>query len=159
MRTELNLVILSFGANLEDPQLQIERAYELVESQVGHILKRSSFYQTEAWGFKSESKFVNTVILIESKLDLEPLLNACKKIEKVLGRKPKTISGYESRLIDIDIVDFSGVTYRSENLIVPHEFMHERSFVLEPLKEILPNWKHPIFNKNCHDLLGEISKV
>lgn len=156
MRTELNLVILSFGANLEDPQLQIERAYALVESQVGHILKRSSFYQTEAWGFKSASKFVNSVILIESKLDLESLLKACKLIENVMGRKPKTKSGYESRLIDIDIIDFSGISYCSENLIVPHEFMHQRAFVLEPLNEILPQWKHPILRKNCQDLLDEI---
>lgn len=157
MGATFNLVVLSLGANLDQPQVQIEKAYRQIQEEIGEILKYSSFYITEPWGFEAETKFVNSAIFVQSKLDLEALLATCQEIETRIGRKSKSIEGYESRLIDIDIIDFSGLIIESEKIVTPHRLMHLRSFVLEPMSEILPNWKHPIFNKSCLELLKDVS--
>lgn len=158
MGVELNHVVLSLGANLGNPQRQIKLAYEQIEERVGVILLKSSFYKSEPWGFQSDSKFTNTAIYIETKLQMMELLEACQRIEKELGRQPQKSEKYESRLIDIDIIDFSGEVLSSQLLDLPHPIMHLRLFVLEPMLEILPDWRHPVFNKTCRELILDISQ-
>ena len=156
MGVEVNLVILSLGANLGDPKRQITSAYDQIQSKAGVILLKSSFYSTEPWGFKSDSLFINSAILIETKLQKTELLNVCQQIEKDLGRSQKENGQYESRLIDIDLIDYSGEIVDGESLVLPHYLMHERLFVLEPVNEILPNWIHPVLRKNCEEMIAEL---
>ena len=64
----------------------------------------------------------------------------------------------EPRTCDIDIIDFNGEIIRNDELVVPHPRLHQRNFVIYPLKEIEPNWIHPIFNKNIDSLFQELDK-
>ena len=114
----------------------------------------SSFYETEPWGFESENRFVNAVVLYE--LDLTPgynpeaqglmILEICKDIERKLGRtgKPQYDENgeriYTDRPIDIDILLFGDNKIDCEELTVPHKLMYERDFVMNPLNEIMKRY-------------------
>lgn len=149
--------IISLGANLGDRIATIESAYRQIEKSCGRIKKKSSLYSTPPWGFESDQYFINSVIQIETEFSIEPLLARLKRIEKELGRAEKiNKNGYEDRLIDIDIIDFEQIILKSEALIVPHSKMHLRNFVLIPLAEIEPNWRHPESLKTIELIIAEL---
>jgi 2-amino-4-hydroxy-6-hydroxymethyldihydropteridine diphosphokinase len=114
-------------------------------------------YETPPWGFVSNSNFINTVILLETKLSLEDLFTQLKQIEKEIGRKKSTISEvYEDRIIDIDILDFNEKIVHSNELVVPHLRIEKRSFVLIPLAEIAPKWIHPLLKLSVTKLISDL---
>ena len=158
MRPKKNRVILSFGGNIDDPKSKILLAYELVEAKIGPICSKSSFYSSKSWGFESINDFINSIIIIETDLSPIELLKATQGVEIELGRQPKKEKGYESRPIDIDIIDYSTMVIEGANIQIPHKLMHQRNFVLIPLLEILPNWIHPVFNKKLTQLIAEIKE-
>ena len=150
-------VFIGVGSNVGDSIAIIEQAYGLIEANIGKLSAKSSFYETPPWGFETENNFVNTVIEITTELSVFELLDSLKKIEKALGRQEKTIKGYESRIIDLDIIDFYGEILNNNRLKLPHKYMHERLFVLIPLKEINNDWKHPVSGDNVGELIGRIT--
>ena len=130
-------VFLGLGSNLGDRQANIERAIELISERVGEVIRRSSLIETEPWGFESENKFLNGVILCETTLTPRQVLRKTQKIERDLGRKKKTSSlQYSDRPIDIDILLYDDLTVDEPDLKIPHPRMQEREFVIIPLKEI-----------------------
>ncbi|MFT5819158.1 MAG: 2-amino-4-hydroxy-6-hydroxymethyldihydropteridine diphosphokinase [Crocinitomix sp.] len=140
----MKTVFISLGSNLGNRIENIEKAYAAIETTIGTIEVRSSFYKTPPWGFQSNEAFVNSLIRISTELELEALLTHLKKIEQDIGRKindPKI--GYQDRLIDLDIIDYAGVVFSNDLITVPHERLHLRNFVVFPLQEIAPNWVHP----------------
>lgn len=159
---KMKKVLLSLGSNLGDRLQHIHNAYQLIEERIGKIKKRSSIYVTPAWGFQSENDFFNSVICVDTVLSAQMVLIESKAIENLLGRKAKKTESYEDRLIDIDLVDFDGEIISTEELIIPHPKMHERSFVLVPLSEIYPTWVHPILKvsaKIIEDKMQDVSKI
>lgn len=132
---------LALGSNLGDREGNILRAYELIEERVGKILRKSSLYYTKPVGFCSENDFVNTAICVETSLTPRQLLAETQKIERLLGRTRKSRGGeYHDRVIDIDILLYGDETIHEPDLVIPHPLMHERDFVMNPLKEIIePN--------------------
>ena len=144
-------VILSLGTNLGDKQKNILDAYRLIEKRVGELLKRSSFYETPAWGFESDHTFINTAIEIKTDLKPQVLLIELKAIERFLGRSISTGLGYQDRLIDIDIIDYDGIELNESFLTIPHPQMHKREFVLVPMKEIAPDYTHPVLKTNLEE--------
>ncbi len=152
----MNKVFIGLGTNLGNRMANIELAYIEIENQIGTIEKKSSFYKTPPWGYDSTKDFFNTIVQVSTNLPVNELLIVIKKIEGDLGRaKKKKNSVYEDRLIDLDIIDFNGQIFDLENLTVPHERMHLRSFVLFPLEELAPNWVHPITQKPIKSLISE----
>jgi len=149
-------VIIGVGSNEGDSISIIEQAYELIEKSIGNISTRSSFYETPPWGFETASKFINSVIEISTELPVFELLDGLKRIEKALGRQEKTIEGYESRIIDLDIIDYSGEILNSDRLILPHKYMHERLSVLIPLREVNYDWKHSVTGDYVADMIGRL---
>ena len=130
-------VFLGLGSNLGDRQANIERAIELISERVGEVIRRSSLIETEPWGFESENKFLNGVILCETTLTPRQVLRKTQKIERDMGRKKKTSSlQYSDRPIDIDILLYDDLTVDEPDLKIPHPRMQEREFVMIPLKEI-----------------------
>lgn len=138
-------VFLGLGSNLGDRQANIERAIELISERVGEVIRRSSLIETEPWGFESENKFLNGVILCETLLTPRQVLRKTQKIERDLGRKKKTVNSqqstvfspsYADRPIDIDILLYDELTVDEPDLKIPHPRMQEREFVMIPLKEI-----------------------
>lgn len=130
-------VFLGLGSNLGERQANIERAIELISERVGEVIRRSSLIETEPWGFESENKFLNGVILCETTLTPRQVLRKTQKIERDMGRKKKTSSlQYSDRPIDIDILLYDDLMVDEPDLKIPHPRMQEREFVMIPLKEI-----------------------
>ena len=130
-------VFLGLGSNLGDCQANIERAIELISERVGEVIRRSSLIETEPWGFESENKFLNGVILCETALTPRQVLRKTQKIERDMGRKKKTSSlQYSDRPIDIDILLYDDLTVDEPDLKIPHPRMQERDFVMIPLQQL-----------------------
>ncbi len=130
-------VYLGIGTNLGDKERNILKAYDLIEKKVGRIVRRSSIYRTEPWGFQSENEFLNTVICVETELIPQQLLAQTQQIERQMGRKQKSRGGeYHDRVIDIDILLYGNLEVNEPNLVIPHPLMKEREFVMKPLGEI-----------------------
>ena len=135
-------VFLGLGSNLGDREENIRKDISLIGERVGLVIRQSSLIETEPWGFESDNKFLNGVILCETTLTPRQVLRATQKIERELGklRKHSTrrtpLSIYHDRPIDIDILLYDDLTIDEPDLKIPHPLMHERDFVMIPLKEI-----------------------
>lgn len=132
---------LSLGANLGNREQTIQQALEMIEQQIGHILRCSTFYYSAPWGFDSDNPFCNVCCSVQSALNPETFLDHTAYIERMLGRTHKSVNGiYHDRTIDIDIIRcFDGqkeITVNTPNLTIPHPLWQQRDFVRMPLEEI-----------------------
>ncbi len=146
-------VYLGLGSNIGDTEKNLREAVEALAKR-GAIASVSSLYRTEPVGFVNQPWFLNQVICLETKLSPEDLLKATQQIENNLGRE-RTIH-WGPRTIDIDILLYDNLVMATPNLTIPHSWLSERRFVLEPLAEIAPTLKHPILEKTLTELLQEL---
>ncbi|MDR1729908.1 MAG: 2-amino-4-hydroxy-6-hydroxymethyldihydropteridine diphosphokinase [Prevotellaceae bacterium] len=144
---------LGLGSNLGDRKKNITDATMICAALIGTIEALSSLYETEPWGFSSPNKFLNAVICLETDKDPWLCLALAKGIEREMGRVYSCNSGYEDRIIDIDILLYDDLILQTENLTIPHPHMKERDFVLRPLAEIAPGLKHPVSGESIEQLL------
>lgn len=151
----MNEVYLGIGGNEGNVLETFDKVYQLVSEKLGSITSRSKHYRTKAWGVEDQPDFVNQVIIVQTNHDPEDVLTHCLSIENHLGRERKVKWG--QRIIDIDIIYYNDVSFRTERLIIPHPFMHERNFVLVPLNDVAPNKNHPILNLTTVELLSACS--
>ena len=139
----MHRVYLGLGSNLGDRHEHIAKATTLIGERVGEVIRRSSLIETEPWGFQSENKFLNAVILCETALSPREVLRCTQRIERELGRKQKTYHSslityhYTDRPIDIDILLYDDLTVDEPDLKIPHPLMQQREFVMKPLQEII----------------------
>lgn len=153
----MNTVFLGLGSNLGEKKNNIMKAYDLIRAEIGDVEKIASFYYSEAWGFESHNSFVNTVIQVKTSLKPIQLLTQLKKIEIKIGRKNKSNKQvYDDRLIDIDILFYNDEIIKNEYLCIPHPYLNQRLFVLEPLNEIAEDFVHPELNIKVVDLLSSL---
>lgn len=133
-----HIAYLSLGSNLGDRHATMQSAILLLGKQAGTVDRVSSAIETEPWGFKSANKFLNMCVRITTTLSPEQLLATTKDIEQLLGRTTKSVNGqYHDRPIDIDILTYDDLHINTPSLTLPHPHMHERDFVMIPLREIL----------------------
>ena len=125
--------ILGLGSNIEPRRDNLVKAISEL-SFIGTIEKKSSIYETEAWGYKNQAAFYNAVIKFTTTLAPRTLLKSIKKIEKSIGRS-KTIQ-WGPREIDIDIIFCQDHFLNDSDLKIPHPEFYKRKFILEPLLEI-----------------------
>ncbi len=147
----MNTAVLCLGSNLGFRIAQLELAKSQLERLVGLITKQSSYYETAPWGSQSKFHHINQCVLIKTKLSANALLKQLLKIEVNLGR----VRGAEKnadRLLDIDILFFNDTILKTKELELPHPRLHLRRFVLKPLLDICPSWKHPVLNKTINSL-------
>lgn len=137
-------VILSLGSNVGDALANLAKAYLLLEQNCGEIVQVSSYYESEPWGFEADQNFVNTALILKTKLLPLELLDELKSIETQMGRDISPQKGYSSRIIDIDIIDYNQEVVTFDRLQIPHRYMKERCFVLQPLLEICPDYQCPL---------------
>ena len=136
--TNIHIAYLSLGSNLGDRHATMQQAIVLLGSQAGSVDRVSSAIETEPWGFESANKFLNMCVRITTTLSPEQLLVTTKDIEQQLGRTTKSVNGhYHDRPIDIDILTYDDLHINTPSLTLPHLYMHERDFVMIPLREIL----------------------
>ncbi|APD06233.1 dihydroneopterin aldolase [Flavobacteriaceae bacterium UJ101] len=148
-----NVTYLSLGSNLGNKKENIEEGIKLIKESVGEIIQISNYYISESWGFKSED-FLNNIIEVETRFAPLQLFNRIKLIEEKLGAFHNSyLEGYQSRIIDIDVIYYNNFLYNQKLLSIPHLNMHNRKFVLLPLLELNSDIKHPIFNKDVKELL------
>ncbi len=147
-------VYLGLGSNVGDREEYIEQACFILGKTPGiKLKKRSSNYETEAQGTGDQPPFLNAAVAIETKLSPHKLLDKTQETENTLGRERDVEWG--PRTIDIDILLYGDQIVSDDRLQVPHPLLHERLFVLLPLKEIAPNVVHPTLEKTVSELYDE----
>ena len=156
-----NMVVLSLGGNIGDVKQTFINSINLLKEEVGEIDLVSSIYKTKAWGVEDQPDFLNQVLVLNSDLNPQEVLKRCMNIELKLGRVRKQ-KWYE-RIIDIDILFYNDKIIESSNLTIPHPYVHKRNFVLFPLVDLIPTFKHPLLKdsmeelkNNCDDKLQAI---
>lgn len=158
--------ILITGGNIGDMKPRLRQAQQLINNEIGIVLRCSHVYGSKAWGFSAPEEFSNQALIVDTDLTPEELLAAVQKIELALGRdrdaeaaeKKRTGEPYSSRIIDIDILFYNNMEVYTPELTIPHPLVHEREFMLTPLCEIAPNMVHPVLNKTVLELREELPK-
>lgn len=149
-------VFLGLGSNLGNSKELLENAVQKIQNNYTKLNKQSTIYQTKAWGKTDQPDFLNQVIEITTTYEPIELLRTLQKTELELGRQRKEHWG--PRTVDIDILFFDDCRIYEDELIVPHPYIEERAFVLEPMNEIAPHFIHPVKNKAIRVLLEELNK-
>lgn len=126
------------GTNLGDKRKNITEAIKNIGELVGDVVRQSALYETEPWGFRSDNRFVNAAVCVDTQLSPRRLLEVTQRIEREMGRTLKSDGGeYHDRIIDIDILLYGDLHIDEPDLKIPHPLMHERDFVMMPLNEIM----------------------
>ena len=162
-----NRAVLLIGGNQGDRRRLMEQATEQIRQRIGSVVALSRICETKPWGnFAEEPQqdFLNRALVVETELTARQVLEEALAIEAVLGRlRPAAHEGedlpqrvYHSRPMDIDIIFYNDEVIDTPDLTVPHPRMHQRRFVLEPLAEIIPGYRHPVLKKTVKELLYEL---
>lgn len=151
------VVYFSLGSNVGDRLNSLVKATKLIDKLIGKVIQYSSVVESEPWGFKAETTFLNMVILAHTEFTPHQILDKIFSIETSLGRirHGKT---YSNRIIDIDILFFNEEQINDDNLVIPHPLLHLRKFVLQPLAEIAPDLIHPVFETSISELLLRLNE-
>ena len=127
---------LGLGSNVGDRRAHLQAAVELLQAHGVTATASSSVYETEPVGEVLDQRaFFNACVAIETDLEPEALLDACKAVERERGRAPGGVR-HGPRPLDVDVLLLGNLEYRSERLTVPHPQTTSRAFVMVPLREI-----------------------
>ncbi|OYZ02881.1 MAG: 2-amino-4-hydroxy-6-hydroxymethyldihydropteridine diphosphokinase [Sphingobacteriia bacterium 28-36-52] len=151
----MHLAYLLIGSNLGDKATYLKNASSYIQQQCGQIVKQSSFYETEPWGFTEQPSFLNQALCIKTDLAPTQLMHALLQIESLMGRTRTIKMG--PRIIDLDILQIDQQIINTPLLQLPHPAMHLRRFALIPMVEIAPTLVHPTLNKTMTQLLTACS--
>jgi 2-amino-4-hydroxy-6-hydroxymethyldihydropteridine diphosphokinase len=152
------MIYVALGANMPSPvgppAVTLRRALEAMPKHGIRVVAVSRFYETPAWPDPSQPPYVNAVASVETKLLPGELMRTLLVIEKAFGRVRKT--KWEARSLDLDLIDYGGLVSDAPHLMLPHPWMHERGFVLRPLADVAPGWRHPDTGQDIGTLLKTI---
>jgi 2-amino-4-hydroxy-6-hydroxymethyldihydropteridine diphosphokinase len=178
-RSEQYESIIAFGSNLSS---DFGASAELIDGALGALSRNglfkvvvSGFYQTPAFPAESGPDFINGVVRVETSLSAEELLAVLHGVEAEFGRTRN--KRWEARVLDLDLIDFGGqiapdlgvhehwrrlplidqMKQAPEQLILPHPRVQDRPFVLVPLRDVAPNWVHPVTGVSVTDMLAQFS--
>ncbi len=158
------MILIALGSNITgpwgSPAETLDRAVEEIAANGADVLARSSWIETKPYGVSDQPGFVNGAIEIKTTLPPEELLVMLHGIEIAAGRKRREKWG--PRTLDLDIIAYDDVVMNggdnSLNLTLPHNDLHNRSFVLLPVRELNPSWQHPVSGKTVTQMLDELPK-
>ena len=158
--------LILFGSNMGDKNKIYTQACLLINNRCGRIVAQSSAYESEPWGFEAKEWFLNRLIVVETELEPEAMMQQLLDIEAELGRvRHPEKGGYTSRTADLDILYYGSRIVLTDSLTIPHPRLHQRRFALLPLCEVVPEFVHPAFNmtqtellKRCFDF-SEVRKI
>jgi 2-amino-4-hydroxy-6-hydroxymethyldihydropteridine diphosphokinase len=160
------MILIALGSNLSgpwgNPRETVLRAVEVMQSYNIRVLRLSTLIETAPFGVTNQPNFVNAVARIETAMSPNILLRALHHIERGAGRK--RLKRWGPRTLDLDILDYNGMIRKQASLSVkpltlPHPGLCLRSFVLEPLAEIAPRWKHPTTFQTAASMLRHLSRL
>lgn len=147
---------VNIGSNLGDSRSLLERAVAEIALRFPHSqLRRSHMVSSEPWGFTSPHKFLNIGVEFKSELTPLQLLHTLQEVEQGISSGAHRLpdGSYADRRIDIDLIYYGNHIIGSRELTLPHPRMHLRRFVLEPLAELSPEWRHPLLGLTPKEML------
>lgn len=145
-------IYIGVGTNLGNRLEHIKTAMQELNSLGIHVIRTSSIYETQAWGFESDDLFLNAVFECESPMKPIDCLKALQFVEKKMGRQKTLKEGYESRIIDLDILLFKDQQIHLPELTIPHIYITERQFVINPMHELTNSFFFQSLNSHFEDL-------
>jgi 2-amino-4-hydroxy-6-hydroxymethyldihydropteridine diphosphokinase len=153
------MILIALGANLPhlagQPVDTLKRALGELERQGVEIREVSAFYETPAWPDPADPAFVNAVAAVKTSLQPVELLMLLHGVETDLGRLRSASNA--PRTLDLDLLDYDGRVVTEPRLTLPHPRMTTRSFVLVPLRDVAPGWRHPVTGQGLTELLAALS--
>jgi 2-amino-4-hydroxy-6-hydroxymethyldihydropteridine diphosphokinase len=155
-------ILIGLGANLDSPRWGPPRdtltaALAALADAGVTTLARSAWFRSAPVPLSDQPWFVNAVASVAATIDPHRLLALMQKIENDFGR----VRGERNaaRIIDLDLLDYRGEQIVSPDLMLPHPRMHRRRFVLAPLAELAPDWRHPISGLTARQLVAQLGKA
>jgi 2-amino-4-hydroxy-6-hydroxymethyldihydropteridine diphosphokinase len=152
------MILLALGANLPSrfgtPDQSLTYGLTVLTARGVRVLQASRLYSNPAVPPSGQPDFVNCVAVVSTTVEPGELIEICLALEREFGRVRGEKWG--PRAIDIDIIDFDGIRVDTPELTLPHPRLHERAFVLVPLLEVAPAWRHPVTGEKGSDLLARI---
>jgi 2-amino-4-hydroxy-6-hydroxymethyldihydropteridine diphosphokinase len=149
----MEICYLLLGSNIGDRLNYLNKASEAVRLIAGRVIRCSSVYETESWGFVDSTPFLNQVIVVQTNLRADELMKKLLLAETELGRlRGKAGEGYSARIIDIDLLFYGQQIINEPELTVPHPRLHQRRFALMPMVEIAPGLIHPVLKSSMAEL-------
>jgi 2-amino-4-hydroxy-6-hydroxymethyldihydropteridine diphosphokinase len=146
--------VLAIGGNLSlkgaPLQVVLELALDRLPDEGLTVVKRSTWWKSAAWPDPSQPPFLNGVVLVRTELPARRILEALLGIETVFGRRRSEPNA--PRTLDLDLIAHGREIINEPNLVVPHPRAAERLFVMGPLAEIAPDWRHPVLGDTAASL-------
>ena len=154
-RASRAMIYIALGANLPSsvgaPEETLRRVLALLPSRGVVVEAVSPFYRSPAWPNPADPPFVNVVARVRTKLTPADLMRVLLQIEAEFGRRRAQKNA--PRTLDLDVIDYGGLVTDAAHLLLPHPAMHERAFVLRPLADLAPDWRHPVTGETVSELL------
>jgi 2-amino-4-hydroxy-6-hydroxymethyldihydropteridine diphosphokinase len=148
----LSRVLLCLGGNEGDRFSNLEEARDFCFFNIGDVVAASSIYESPAWGMENAAPFLNQVLMIETELSPQKVLQEILEMEEYFGRE-RSVDVYLDREMDVDILYYEDQVIDEPSLQVPHPRLYDRRFVLQPLAEIAPDWIDPVKKVSAAELL------
>jgi 2-amino-4-hydroxy-6-hydroxymethyldihydropteridine diphosphokinase len=153
------VILIGIGSNLphahtDSPRATAEAALAAMPAFGVQMLARSGWYLSEPIPISNQPWFVNAVASVASRLTPEALLGGLLRLEAAFGRTRGVRN--EARTLDLDLLDYDGRLVSTPDLILPHPRLHQRLFVLEPLRELAPDWRHPRLDLTAAQLIDRL---
>jgi len=149
-------VLLGLGANMGDRAATLRAAVSGL-GRFLNVIRVSPVYETAPMYVMDQGRFLNMVVVVETALTPERLLEAVKDLERRLGRTPSR--RYGPRQIDIDIIFYGDQRVDEPDLVIPHPRLPERAFVLAPAADIVPDWLHPESGRTVSEMLEALQPM
>lgn len=150
---------INIGSNLGDSHALLERvvAGVVFTEGIGNV-RKSDVIMSEPWGFGSRNMFLNIGVELETAMSAGELFRCMMELQSAISDAPHRTpeGGYADRLVDIDLIFYGDMVVDSAELTLPHPRMHLREFVLKPVVQLSPDWKHPLVGKTAAELLDDL---
>lgn len=151
------MIVIALGANLPSragaPRDTLLAALDELSGGGIRVVAVSPFYRTEAWPDPGDPAFVNAVAMLETELAPDALMARLEEVERSFGRRPAARNA--PRPLDLDLIDYNG-RVQGEGPVLPHPRVEQRGFVLVPLAEVAPGWRHPVSGKSVGQLIAAL---